>query len=68
MSDAIGPELDPKNFRVGDPLRSGLVVTAVNGRTITIRLGPTETSGDPVPVTPNRKARRRAKAIARRAK
>lgn len=81
MSDTIDPGWDTNYFAVGDVVRRNLVrgsvwpqdlvVTAINGKTFTLGLAPVLSStatNHLGPSRPNRRARRQAKAIARRAK
>lgn len=81
MNDTIDLGWDTNHFAVGDVVRRNLVrgsvwpqdlvVTAIDGKTFTLGLAPalSSTVTSPLgPSRPNRKARRRAKAIARRAK
>ena len=81
MNDTIDLGWDANHLAVGDVVRrdvvrggrppQDLVVTAINGKTFTLGLAPvlSSTATSPLgPSRPNRKARRRAKAIAKRAK
>lgn len=81
MNDTIDLGWDTNHFAVGDVVRRNLVrgsvwpqdlvVTAIDGKTFTLGLAPALSSTVTSPLglsQPNRKARRRAKTIARRAK
>mgnify|MGYP003443164137 CR=1 FL=1 len=81
MNDTIDLGWDTNHFAVGDVVRRNLVrgsvwpqdlvVTAINGNNVTLGLSPILSNVVTSPLglsQPNRKARRRAKAIARRAK
>lgn len=81
MNDTIDLGWDANHLAVGDVVRrdvvrggrppQNLVVTAINGNNVTLGLSPILPNVVTSPLglsQPNRKARRRAKTIARRAK